>query len=120
MAYFVITVSVLLLLIGAPIYFGPLLFWNLGFWSRFIGFKEVKLPAKDKIQVMLGIPLTRMRTDMTGAMLQIAAYLIAVEAAVLSLLIQNRVWLAGIYFALFWPSIWLALEIVKLLVRKLA
>lgn len=122
MGYLVITVSICLLLlmpILGPFSFVPLLFWNLGFWIRFVEHKKVCLKREEKVKILLGIPINQAPNDVTGTMLQITAYLVLAEGYILNVFVQDQVFRAAIYFLLMGPSIFLALWMVKLIVHKL-
>lgn len=99
-------------------YLIPLFLWNVGFWTRFVKFRETIPRPITKGHIILGVPINRSQTDMSGALLQIAAYFIAIEAFILGIFVQDRVWRAAIVCLLAWPSLWVALWVVKFIVRK--
>jgi hypothetical protein len=66
----------------ASLWFISFLIWNLGFWSRLIAWSRVaNLETKKKVLVFVGIPISRMQQDLSGAMFQVAAYLLSVGRA---------------------------------------
>lgn len=99
-------------------YLIPLVLWNIGFWARFVEYQHTIPKPTRKGYILLGLPINRSQVDMSGALLQIAAYLASIEASVLSTFIQERVWRAGIVSLLVWPSLLIALWIVKMIIRK--
>jgi hypothetical protein len=103
----------------APLWFIAFLVWNLGFWSRFIVWsRAANLDTKKRMLVFLGVPISRMQQDISGAMFQIDAYLLSVAACVLGVLVQDKVSRLWVFLLLTLPSIWVALGLVRLLIRK--
>jgi hypothetical protein len=99
-------------------YLIPLFLWNLGFWVRFVKFRQTNPNPARKGYLLLGIPISQSPVDVSGAFIQIAAYLVLIEAFLLSLFVQDRVWRAAIVCLLAWISFWVALWIAKVIIRK--
>ncbi len=101
-------------------YLIPLVFWNLGFWTRLVRFRKTtpKSTPKGWWYTFLGIPLNRSRIDRNGATCQIAAYLLVIVAPIVGLFVQDRGWQVGLLCLLAAPFLWAALGIVNLMLRR--
>ena len=101
-----------------PLYFTAFLIWNLGFWVRVKRwFGGIKMGIREKICILVGVPISQIPVEIAGVMFQIAAYLLSIGAYILSVFAQDRALRAGIFALLLWPSFLGGLKLARFLGR---
>ncbi len=98
----------------------PFVLWNIGFWPRLAaGFGKANLSLREYAYFFVGIPSSSQPVEMTGSLLQIAAWLLTITVTVITMFVPDRLWRGAIVVGVGLPLLWAALGLVKLLRRTL-